>query len=507
MLDALHDTPTARWLLVVATISSIVIVFLLPVAQRQIALRKLPLVGQGKFDYTARRLRYITSAQEVYSEGYRQSHGGAFRITSNMESTTVAVGPKYLRELSRFPDSSLSALSGFEELADDGKLHQGRGYFTSYFTYGEDPVDTVDRLSDNLSHEVRHALTAELPDCSDWEEVHFSDKLIRVVAGVSGRVFVGEELCRSEEYIDHTINYTRDVMFGAQAVGKMNQWLRPFRASSLPEIQRLNNRLAKAADFFTPIVLQRLEGAKQSGWEKPDDLLQWLIDMQAAKYGDITTNELSKRQLDISFAAIHTTNSVALNAIYTLSAMPEVQAEIRQEIRKVLADHGGEYKLLTVQNMKKLDSFIRECVRFYPVGAVAFRNKILKTIILSDGTVLPEGIIIEVPVSAANKDPSLFDDPETFNHLRFYSSRQKTGDKSADSGVKNQMVSVGLDNLIFGFGKHSCPGRFFAVHVIKTIMAELLLRFEIKNAGNFQGRFPNLKHGAFVGFLYLPFLV
>jgi hypothetical protein len=103
-------------------------------------------------------------------------------------------------------------------------------------------------------------------------------------------------------------------MFGAHAVGQINQWLRPFRASNLPEIQQLNHRLKAAADFFTPVVLGRIEGSKHSAWDKPDDLLQWLIDMQAAKYGDITANELSKKQLDISFAAIHTTNGVALNA-------------------------------------------------------------------------------------------------------------------------------------------------------------------------------------------------
>lgn len=148
--------------------------------------------------------------------------------------------------------------------------------------------------------------------------MHFSEKLLRVVARVSGKVFVGAELGRSEEYMDHTINYTLDVMYAAHAVGRMKQWLRPLRASSVPEIKRLNRRIRIAEDFFTPVIRKRIEGAKQPEWEKPDDVLQWLIDMQDAKYGDITARELSKRQLDISFAAIHTTNGVALNTyVYT----------------------------------------------------------------------------------------------------------------------------------------------------------------------------------------------
>lgn len=56
-------------------------------------------------------------------------------------------------------------------------------------------------------------------------------------------------------------------------------------------------------------------------------------------------------------------------SMYTLAAMPEVQAEIREEVRTILAEGGGEYKLASVQNMKKLDSFIRESMRCYPIGA------------------------------------------------------------------------------------------------------------------------------------------
>lgn len=49
--------------------------------------------------------------------------------------------------------------------------------------------------------------------------------------------------------------------------------------------------------------------------------------------------------------------------------MPEVQADLREEACAVLAETGGEYKNTAIQNMKKLDSFIRETVRYYPIGS------------------------------------------------------------------------------------------------------------------------------------------
>lgn len=58
-----------------------------------------------------------------------------------------------------------------------------------------------------------------------------------------------------------------------------------------------------------------------------------------------------------------------MHRIYTLAVMPEVQSELREEARVALAEAGGQYNYLSVQNLQKLDSFIRESMRFYPIGA------------------------------------------------------------------------------------------------------------------------------------------
>ncbi|KAG5785907.1 hypothetical protein H9Q73_000488 [Fusarium xylarioides] len=360
MSNALLEVPAARWLIPAATIVSIAVVFFLPTIKRHIALERLSLVGKGKWDSKTRLVKYLTSCEQVYDEGYRQL-------------PTVFVGPKYLKELSKMPESSFSSLSAFQELMMVKYTKVEATAPVIIHTVKSRLTPSLAKLSGYLGDEVRRALTDELPDCSDWTDVHLSEKLIRVVSRVSGRVFVGANVCRSEEYIDHTINYTRDVMLGAHAVGQVKQWLRPLRAPSLPEIRQLDRRRKQAADFFMPIVCERIERPKQ---EKPEDLLQWLIDMQAAKYGDTSTSELAKKQLDISFAAIHTTNAVALNTIYTLAAMPRVQAEIREEVRTVLAENKGGSEFSAVQKMKKLDSFIRESVRCYPIGAGKYPESI-----------------------------------------------------------------------------------------------------------------------------------
>jgi hypothetical protein len=53
-----------------------------------------------------------------------------------------------------------------------------------------------------------------LPPCSKWTEVAINSKLADIIAKVSGRAFVGEELCQDPEYLDCAKNYTL-LLFGA----------------------------------------------------------------------------------------------------------------------------------------------------------------------------------------------------------------------------------------------------------------------------------------------------
>ena len=43
-----------------------------------------------------------------------------------------------------------------------------------------------------------------------------------------------------------------------------------------------------------------------------------------------------------------------------------------------------------------------------------------------------------------------------------------------------QFVSVTKENMAFGFGRHACPGRFFAANEIKLILARLLLGYDMR---------------------------
>lgn len=49
--------------------------------------------------------------------------------------------------------------------------------------------------------------------------------------------------------------------------------------------------------------------------------------------------------------------------------MPEIVPELREEVRSVLAEHNNTFTSTAMQNMKKLDSFLKETLRFHPASA------------------------------------------------------------------------------------------------------------------------------------------
>jgi hypothetical protein len=127
---------------------------------------------------------------------------------------------------------------------------------------------------------------------------------------VSGHMFIGPELTRTEKYLDTAINYTIEVMTAQRAVVQMHPWRRSIFASRLPEIQKLEKRKQEAYDFLTPVINARKEVLANSKEDCQDDLLQWLIN----KFPVAHSQNLVEVQLGLSFVAIYTTVLVATNA-------------------------------------------------------------------------------------------------------------------------------------------------------------------------------------------------
>lgn len=128
--------------------------------------------------------------------------------------------------------------------------------------------------------------------------------------------------------------------------------------------------------------------------------------------------------------------------------------------------------------------------------AASFGRRVLKGVTLSNGQYIPAGVIIEVPSHAIYNDEAHYPEADTFDGFRHYKLR--SGGTASDH-ARNQFVTTNESNLAFGYGRHACPGRFFAANEIKMILARLILDYDIKMPGDsktgIEGRYKNLEIG------------
>lgn len=86
------------------------------------------------------------------------------------------------------------------------------------------------------------------------------------------------------------------------------------------------------------------------------------------------------------------------------------------------------------------------------------------------------------PSDAIAFDPNFYSDPETFDGLRFYKLRQQADENGKGGGinVRHMFVATSKTAVQWGLGRHACPGRWFASHVIKMVVASFLLHYDLK---------------------------
>ncbi len=94
-----------------------------------------------------------------------------------------------------------------------------------------------------------------------------------------------------------------------------------------------------------------------------------------------------------------------------------------------------------IERCWKLDSFLKESQRLnglgarepFTVHAIAYANMntpvslprlTLAPYAFSDGTVIPAGTLVAAAPTATHVDPEFFENPETFDGLRFYKFRK-----------------------------------------------------------------------------------
>lgn len=220
---------------------------------------------------------------------------------------------------------------------------------------------------------------------------------------------------------------------------------------------------------------------------------------------------LCRRLLLLNMVAIHTTSMVTTNTVLDIYSSPdkdEIVAELREEVERVLRESGGEFTKNAINSMYRVDSVIRETMRFSNLGDLGIRRDITAPngIHLRDNVFLPKGARVIAPTYGIHTDAKFYgDSANSYDPFRFSKPREEYlkqveaagGDADRLTRVleqKNQgLTATGPEFLAFGHGRHSCPGRFFASQEIKLMIAHLVMTYDIDISG---GRPENVRIGS-----------
>jgi len=105
------------------------------------------------------------------------------------------------------------------------------------------------------------------------------------------------------------------------------------------------------------------------GFGGSDDIVQWMLNERIKKsFGDKDYSKMAQFQLQLSFAAVHTTSMALVNMLFDLIAYPNNLAILREEVNENLAKNDGSFKGNFIKSIAKVDSFMKESQRHDPVG-------------------------------------------------------------------------------------------------------------------------------------------
>jgi len=190
----------------------------------------------------------------------------------------------------------------------------------------------------------------------------------------------------------------------------------------------------------------------------------------------------------LNLVAIETMAMSITHTLVDLYSAPDCESFVvglREELDRVWhlesqqQGQTGQWTKAGLDRLIRVDSTIRESMRVSDLSYIAIPRMVAQSTGIDfqqTGGLLhiPEGVRVCVPAHAIQRDPEYYSDPFIFNPFRFSDTDQVIASRKAPS------IATTTDNfLVFGHGRHACPGRFFAAQTMKLMLAYLVQHYEV----------------------------
>ncbi|KAL1918317.1 uncharacterized protein VTP21DRAFT_2977 [Calcarisporiella thermophila] len=432
--------------------------------------RKYNLPPAVSLDSLPSKIKDFDTAPQEFLEQCTAVYGPVFRMKFNDREIVVV-------DKSIAPSIMLSKNASFvQALRDYSMLRElirfpGNTQDPSHFgTFIRKHINSkLETMTLRVSHRIEKACDQFIGTSFTGEKVIDGYNTIRnIIITSNASAIVGEELSQNSElillfnsmiaqygrYYSELRNNQRPLLRQFKVLERLMYWYLELPGKHLRELRRL----------IKPEIERRVQEAKENpNWERPSDFLQELIETLPAD--NFYIDNVVKR---IHATVYPSTSPIVLNANYVFYTLARFYDKLGPELLAEQNEFNGELTETTLNQMVKLDSFVRETLRKqHPFLWIP--HKALTNIKLNNGFDIPKGTHIHMNMMSAH-----------------YSAEEKNMDKDFNPwrwvGTSKTSTKPSEDYILFGMGPHTCPGRRFAINAIKNLCIVLLRRYEFRLA-------------------------
>ncbi|XP_042039925.1 cytochrome P450 71A8-like [Salvia splendens] len=231
------------------------------------------------------------------------------------------------------------------------------------------------------------------------------------------------------------------------------------------------DRVANEIDeFLESVIRERLDNPAERV-VAGENFLDILLDIYRNNSGGVSIDRDSIKAiiLDVFAAGTDTTATVLEWAMSELLRRPVILKRLQTEVREV-AEDSHNITENDIERMHFLKAVMKETLRLHtPIPLLVPR--VAREDVKIMGYDVAKGTMVMTNAWAIGRDPSSWDEPESFNPDRFLNS-------SVDyKGVDFELIP-------FGAGRRGCPGTAFAMATNEFVLANLVHRFDWKLPNN-----------------------
>ncbi|KAF5592955.1 gibberellin cluster-C13-oxidase [Fusarium subglutinans] len=409
---------------------------------------------------------HAQSVEDNLIQGMKKYHDSPF-VLAGSHPPLLILPMSVFHEIHNMPNEGISIIAEHEDKFQGKYTHITTIRPEIPATIRQDLTRNMPSIILDFQDELAYA-SKFWPKTGNWSSVPLYEMMLRTVALLSGRAFVGLPLCCDQGWLQASIGYTVQCVSIRDQLHTWSPVLRPIIGPFLPSVRSVRRHLRFAAEIMAPLISQVLQVDGIQHQTDTDQakgrgtFISWLLRHLPEELR--TPEQVGLDQMLVSFAAIHTTTMALTKVVWELAKRPEYIEPLRAEMYDVFGPEVGATAICmnkeALSRLHKLDSFIREVQRWCP-SSFAFPAHAIH---MSEETPT-----FSPDFSSDFTNPS----PLTFDGFRYSNLRSIKGQES-----QHQAATTGPDYLVFNHGKHACPGRFFAICEIKMILVELLAKYD-----------------------------